>query len=392
MADAEAPAEAPAVPAVDPDRELVIRAQAGDSEAIAELWTAAIPVTERIARNGTKRYPWIDPEEVAQELQLDFQKILRRFDVCNLKGNHWKKYYYHRAVFTVKDILRREDPLGIRFPFKKQYPEWYRLGDEAFDGFEVDSDHAEPLDQLIESEIFTTFADLDADIAELQAGLNEISHRPDKAKGFRKKRPKPNPLARPKSKNRKGVKTRVFSKKQIRKNSLQEFLRTKKTANGETSKGANEMQIRNERKQLICDAFQTQTRLTISQAISLTKLKRWQFRTAWDDLLQSGEIIRNGKLKQKNGPLTQLFSLKGAPQMEPAIEQATTPETETNQAPKPKPTKKPVKKKASTKKVAKGKPEPTAFDQLSLAGRFADSCGGISKAIQLLTVLQSMRK
>jgi hypothetical protein len=357
MADAEAPAEAPAVPAVDPDRELVIRAQAGDSEAIAELWTAAIPVTERIARNGTKRYPWIDPEEVAQELQLDFQKILRRFDVCNLKGNHWKKYYYHRAVFTVKDILRREDPLGIRFPFKKQYPEWYRLGDEAFDGFEVDSDHAEPLDQLIESEIFTTFADLDADIAELQAGLNEISHRPDKAKGFRKKRPKPNPLARPKSKNRKGVKTRVFSKKQIRKNSLQEFLRTKKTrtkktANGETSKGANEMQIRNERKQLICDAFQTQTRLTISQAISLTKLKRWQFRTAWDDLLQSGEIIRNGKLKQKNGPLTQLFSLKGAPQMEPAIE----------------------------------------FDQLSLAGRFADSCGGISKAIQLLTVLQSMRK
>ncbi|MDX1930011.1 MAG: hypothetical protein SFV81_26020 [Pirellulaceae bacterium] len=290
--------------------------------------------------------------------------------------------------------MRREDPLGIRFPSKKHYPEWYRLGDEAFSGFDVDSGYLEPIDELIAEEgaaepLFIDLAHLDVEIAERQAELDEISPRPPKnQKGNRKKRPKPKPLPTPKSKKRKPV----FSKRSYPKNSLRFFLRTKKTQSEKKSEGGPQLKIRNERKQLILDTFKTHARLTVSQAISLSRLYRWQFRPAWEELLADGEIVRNGKLKQKNGPLTQMFSLKGVPQVEQVTEQETAANPESNQ-PTPSPKKKLVKKKkAPAKKVAKGKPEPTAFDQLALAGRFADSCGGISKAIQLLTVLQSMRK
>lgn len=466
MADEDAPAEASAFPPVDPDREIVLRAKSGDADAINELWTRAIPVAKLRAEATVGRYQWLDPEDLQNDLLAFLPQFLQRYNPDNEAGNHWQKYLYFAIYWGVKDILRGEAPLGIGYPQKKHYPEWHRLGDEAFDGFEVDSGFGEPIDDAIAAEEFSTptalqIAQLDVEILEKRSALNEIS-----PVGRKRERAKPQKL-----------RFKKFTKAAIKNNSLRNFLKSGKleslvekedeasehrnlrsawhrkkkrilrvfegrsdlnvsqvkllakmnevafydpwnfllasraivqtglhkpprgplvetySLNTENSMQDPEISIGQRtrfRKRKILGVFADQSRLTVSQVLSLTKLFRWQFRAAWDELLQSGEIIRNGKLKPKKGGLIQLFSLKGVPQMEQIPEQATAPETETNQETPPKPKKKPVKKKAATKKVAKGK--PTAFDQLALAGRFADSCGGISKAIQLLTVLQSMRK
>jgi len=107
-----------------------------DQSAIDELYTRITPVARRIAGNYCRRYTWLDPDDILQDLFADkLLQIIGRYRPG--KKTDWEKYAYHRLTFAVKDILRCEDPLGIGFPQKKQYPEWHRLGDEAFDGFEV---------------------------------------------------------------------------------------------------------------------------------------------------------------------------------------------------------------------------------------------------------------
>lgn len=107
-----------------------------DQQAIDELLTRITPVAKRIAANYCRRYAWLDPEDILQDLFADkLLQIIGRYRPG--RATDWEKYAYHRITFAVKDILRCEDPLGIGFPQKKQYPEWHRLGDEAFDGFEV---------------------------------------------------------------------------------------------------------------------------------------------------------------------------------------------------------------------------------------------------------------
>ena len=107
-----------------------------DQQAIDELLKRITPVAKRIAGNYCRRYTWLDPEDILQDLFADkLLQIIGRYRPG--RATDWEKYAYHRITFAVKDILRCEDPLGIGFPQKKQYPEWHRLGDEAFDGFEV---------------------------------------------------------------------------------------------------------------------------------------------------------------------------------------------------------------------------------------------------------------
>lgn len=107
-----------------------------DQQAIDELLKRITPVAKRIAGNYCIRYTWLDPEDILQDLFADkLLQIIGRYRPG--RATDWEKYAYHRITFAVKDILRCEDPLGIGFPQKKQYPEWHRLGDEAFDGFEV---------------------------------------------------------------------------------------------------------------------------------------------------------------------------------------------------------------------------------------------------------------
>jgi DNA-directed RNA polymerase specialized sigma24 family protein len=107
-----------------------------DRQAIDELLTRITPVAKRIAGNYCRRYAWLDPEDIIQDLFADkLMQIIGRYRPG--RATDWEKYAYHRITYAVKDILRCEDPLGISYPQKKAYPEWHRLGDEAFDGFEV---------------------------------------------------------------------------------------------------------------------------------------------------------------------------------------------------------------------------------------------------------------
>lgn len=392
----------------------VIAARAGDQEAMSRLWEVAIQIADHRAKLTCHRYGWLDPDDIRNELVLKFPKVLELFNIDS--PNPFSKFVYFSFAFRAKDILRAEDPLGIGYPQKKQYPQWHRLGDEAFNAFDADSGYQEPIDELIAEEgaaepLFVDLAHLDVEIAQRQSALDEISFRPPKnQKGNRKQRPKPNPLPIPIRKKRKPF----FSKRSFPKNSLKKFLRNKKTANEKIPEGTNQMQVRNERKQMICDVFRTHTRLTVSQAISFAKLFRWQFRPAWEELLTDGEIIRNGKLKQEKGPLTQMFSLKGVPQMEQTTEQPTAASSEQfeTQSPEPTPTTKDKKSAAAKSAAARGwekrrakakadakakakslakQTEASASDQLMLAMKFANAAGGIRKGIALLEQLAALR-
>jgi len=107
-----------------------------DQGAIDELLTRITPVAKRIATNYCRRYTWLDAEDILQDLFAEkLMPIVHRYRPG--RATDWEKYAYHRITYAVKDILRCEDPLGISYPQKKAYPEWHRLGDEAFDGFEI---------------------------------------------------------------------------------------------------------------------------------------------------------------------------------------------------------------------------------------------------------------
>jgi hypothetical protein len=117
--------------------ELVWLAQVdGDQSAIDQIYSRVMSVAQRIAANYCRRYTWISPEDLSQSLLLELPKIIGRYRPGQA-GTSWEKYVYFRLTFAAKDQLRGEDPLGISYPQKKQYPEWHRLGDEAFSSYEI---------------------------------------------------------------------------------------------------------------------------------------------------------------------------------------------------------------------------------------------------------------
>jgi hypothetical protein len=137
---------------VDVDLDIVLRAKQGDEDALAIVWQAAIPVAKNRARLTVARYFWIDADDFENELLLSVPRFLKGFDPNNASGTSWGKYQYFRMVFEAKDILRCEDPLGIKWPQKGKghYPEWFRLGDESFSSFDAPSHREfEPIENLI---------------------------------------------------------------------------------------------------------------------------------------------------------------------------------------------------------------------------------------------------
>ncbi len=118
----------------------------------AQIWQRLHPIAQRIAANYCKKYTWIDPEDLAQQMLLIVPEIIKRYDFDNTAGNSFSKYAYHRLYFEAKDCLREEDPLGIKWPQKKKYPEWHRLGDEGFSNFEVVA-HESEVDERDEQDV-----------------------------------------------------------------------------------------------------------------------------------------------------------------------------------------------------------------------------------------------
>lgn len=119
---------------------------------MVEIWKRLLPVAQRIAANYVKKYTWIDPEDLSQKMLLIVPEIVRQYQIGNAAGNSFSKYAYHRLYYEAKDCLREEDPLGIKWPQKKKYPEWHRLGDEGFSNFEIqargDVDSTDGQDEL----------------------------------------------------------------------------------------------------------------------------------------------------------------------------------------------------------------------------------------------------
>lgn len=136
-----------------------------DQAAIDELLARITPVAKRIAGNYCRRYAWLDAEDILQDLFADkLTQIIGRYRPG--RATDWEKYAYHRITYAVKDILRCEDPLGISYPQKKAYPEWHRLGDEAFDGFEVVGRRELDADELDLLKLYESISDWRESFAE----------------------------------------------------------------------------------------------------------------------------------------------------------------------------------------------------------------------------------
>lgn len=106
-------------------QDIAAMARHGDKEAVNVLWLSVIDQVDRIVGLFTRRYQWIVHDDLRQEILCGFPKILARYDPK--KGTIWDKYCYFSFYRACQDALRREDPLGIKFPQKKQYPAFVSL-------------------------------------------------------------------------------------------------------------------------------------------------------------------------------------------------------------------------------------------------------------------------
>jgi hypothetical protein len=93
---------------------------------LEKVWEEAVPVAKKIAINYVRKFPWIDVDDLSQSMLLKVPDIFRKFDPD--RGAKWSTYLYLRLYLIAKDILRKEDPLGIKFPRSQIYPTWERLG------------------------------------------------------------------------------------------------------------------------------------------------------------------------------------------------------------------------------------------------------------------------
>lgn len=99
-----------------------------------------------------------------QSLMAEVPKIRARYDPSF--GKCWQKYFFFRAQGAVRDILRREDPLGIKYPQKKMYPEWHRLSDESLSGYDT-PDHRHQESDLDADQTENVIGDLFSTLAEV---------------------------------------------------------------------------------------------------------------------------------------------------------------------------------------------------------------------------------
>lgn len=91
----------------------------------------AMLVAARVARKVRQKYPWIDADDMTQNLLLRLDKWVAEYQPNHASATSWSKYLTHKMQFYAKDLLRKEDPLGIGWPQRKNYPTWFRLGEQS---------------------------------------------------------------------------------------------------------------------------------------------------------------------------------------------------------------------------------------------------------------------
>ena len=121
-------------------RDLVWLVQVDDDQQAYELLLERKDeVIRRLVRNCIRKYTFVDGDDMYQSLALNFPKIVKKYRPGKANTD-WDKYCYHRLTYTIKDILRQRDDLGICWPQKKMYPQWFHLYDkrDTSDGCHAD--------------------------------------------------------------------------------------------------------------------------------------------------------------------------------------------------------------------------------------------------------------
>lgn len=128
-----------------PSRDLVWLYQIGDAHAGVLLLARKDEVIRNLVKNCVRKYSFVDPDDLAQEIKgIHFYKIVNAYrpgkKTKSGKENDWDKFCYHKLTFKIKDILRQRDDLGIGWPQKKMYPDWFHLYDrsDSSDGCHAD--------------------------------------------------------------------------------------------------------------------------------------------------------------------------------------------------------------------------------------------------------------
>lgn len=113
-------------PSTDPDL-LISRLR----EVQSQIADHAMGLAKKLAIKTRKKYPWICPDDMQQNLMLRLDKWVAEYQPDHGSQTTWSKFLYHKMAFYTKDLLRKEDPLGIAWPQRKKYPDWFRLGDQS---------------------------------------------------------------------------------------------------------------------------------------------------------------------------------------------------------------------------------------------------------------------
>ena len=109
--------------------ELALLSRFGSAEAERVLWSKSLPIVNRIAGHFHGKYPWVERDDIAQSVALEFPKIIRRFKP-ELAPKGVSYYLYFSFYRAAQDHMRREDPLGVRIPQKRKYPKYFHLSGE----------------------------------------------------------------------------------------------------------------------------------------------------------------------------------------------------------------------------------------------------------------------
>ncbi len=133
-------------------------------------------VIRRLVKNCIRKYTFVDGDDMYQSVVLNFCKIIKTYRPGKA-GTDWDKYCYHRLTFMIKDILRQRDDLGIGWPQKKMYPDWFHLYDksDANDGCHADlvGDHRSLNEEAREQlEFYESIEELRAAFAQSQSELS----------------------------------------------------------------------------------------------------------------------------------------------------------------------------------------------------------------------------
>lgn len=107
--------------------EVALLAKHNYGEAMSATWQRVIPQVQRVSGSICAKYPWVDAEDIIQNVLVEVPKLIRRWKPE--KGKNFDRYMYFSIYRATQDALRRLDPLGVQIPQKKPYPSYRHLSE-----------------------------------------------------------------------------------------------------------------------------------------------------------------------------------------------------------------------------------------------------------------------